>query len=246
MAEPRAPYPHARELLVLAARTEAGAAALVGGFARTAEAEQLISGGWARQLAASRDTVRQTAPAVLAAGDDPELARDEAARSARLPSLALRTAREALRSGPVLFQVPRRGYLAAVGCERRRTQARCRCGGPAELPGPAAGLRCGWCGSPVDRACARCGHDGLRALVTGARRTAEELGRRRSAALPVLTLGRQLGARRRSAASPRSSLPLRAPSRWPRPGTAPRCCWTAGPCWDLPVCGRPRRHCGAG
>jgi primosomal protein N' (replication factor Y) len=187
LAEPRAPYPHAREVLVLRAH-RAGAAVLIGGFARTAEAELLLSGGWARQLAAGRDEARRAAPAVLAAGEDPELARDEAARSARLPSLALRTARAALGAGPVLFQVPRRGYLAAVGCERCRTPARCRCGGPAELPGPAAQLRCGWCGSPVGRECARCGHDGLRALVTGARRTAEELGRAFRGA-PVLTSG---------------------------------------------------------
>ncbi len=187
LAEPRAPYPHAREVLALRAH-RAGAAALIGGYARTAEAEQLLSGGWARQLAAARATVRQVAPSVLAAGDDPELARDEAARSARLPSLALRTAREALASGPVLVQVPRQGYLAAVGCERCRTPARCRCGGPAELPSPGAPLRCGWCGSPVDRRCVRCGHDGLRALVTGARRTAEELGRA-FRDVPVLTSG---------------------------------------------------------
>jgi primosomal protein N' (replication factor Y) len=187
LEEPRAPYPHAREVLALRAH-RAGAAALIGGFARTAEAEQLLSGGWARPLAAARATVRQVAPSVLPAGDDPELARDEAARSARLPSLALRTAREALASGPVLVQVPRRGYLAAVGCERCRTPARCRCGGPAELPGPGAPLRCGWCGSPVDRRCVRCGHDGLRALVTGARRTAEELGRA-FRDVPVLTSG---------------------------------------------------------
>ena len=187
LAEPRAPYPHAREVLVLRAH-RAGAAALVGGFARTAEAELLLSGRWARSLAAGRDEVRRVAPAVLAAGEDPELARDEAARSARLPSLALRTAGAALGAGPVLFQVPRRGYLAAVACERCRTPARCHCGGPAEMPGPAAPLRCGWCGSPIGRECARCGHDGLRALVTGARRTAEELGRA-FRGVPVLTSG---------------------------------------------------------
>ena len=187
LAEPRAPYPHAREVLVLRAH-RAGSAALIGGFARTAEAEQLLAGGWARPLAAARATVRRAAPAVLPAGDDPELARDEAARSARLPGLALRTAREALASGPVLVQVPRQGYLAAVGCERCRTPARCQCGGPAELPSPGAPLRCGWCGSPVERRCVRCGHDGLRALVTGARRTAEELGRA-FRDVPVLTSG---------------------------------------------------------
>jgi primosomal protein N' (replication factor Y) (superfamily II helicase) len=187
LAEPRAPYPHAREVLVLRAH-RAGAGAMIGGFARTAEAQLLLSGGWARQLAADRAAVRQAAPMVAAAGDDPELARDEAARSARLPFLALRTTREALAAGPVLVQVPRQGYLAAVACERCRTPARCGCGGPAELPGPNAPLRCGWCGSPVERACARCGHDGLRALVTGAVRTAEEL-RRAFRGVRVLTSG---------------------------------------------------------
>jgi primosomal protein N' (replication factor Y) (superfamily II helicase) len=175
-AEPRAPYPHAREVLALRAH-RSGAGALIGGFGRTAEAALLVEGGWARSLGADRATVRQHAPAVLAAGDESELARDEAARSARLPGLALRTARGALAAGPVLFQVPRRGYLAAVGCERCRAQARCDCGGPAQLPGPQAPLRCGWCGAELSRGCRSCGNEGLRALVTGAGRTAEELAR---------------------------------------------------------------------
>jgi len=186
-AEPRAPYPHAREVLALRAH-RARCAALIGGFARTAEAAQFISSGWARSLQASRAVVRQFAPAVQPVGEEAELARDEAARSARLPGIALRTARAALASGPVLFQVPRRGYLAAVACERCHVQARCDCGGPAELPGPQAPLRCGWCGSAIGRSCRRCGHQGLRALVTGARRTAEELGRA-FAGVPVLTSG---------------------------------------------------------
>jgi primosomal protein N' (replication factor Y) (superfamily II helicase) len=186
-AEPRAPYPHAREVLVLRAhRSQAGA--LIGGFARTAEAAQLLATGWARPLAADRAVVRQAAPVVLAAGDDEELARDEAARSARLPSLALRTARDALASGPVLVQVPRHGYLTAVACERCRTQARCSCGGPAELPASGAALRCGWCGAGVQRRCARCGHDGLRAIATGAGRTAEELTRA-FRSVPVISSG---------------------------------------------------------
>jgi primosomal protein N' (replication factor Y) (superfamily II helicase) len=186
-AEPRAPYPHAREVLAMRAH-RAAAGALIGGFARTAEAALLLSAGWARPLVAQRAVVREAAPTVIPAGEDPELARDGAARSARLPSLALRTAREALARGPVLVQVPRQGYLAAVACERCRAPARCRCGGPAELPGPAAPLRCGWCGSDVSRTCTRCGHDGLRALVTGAGRTAEELTRA-FRDVPVLSSG---------------------------------------------------------
>jgi primosomal protein N' (replication factor Y) (superfamily II helicase) len=176
-AEPRAPYPHVREVLALRAHRR-GAAALLGGFARTAEVTQLVASGWAAALTAERDTVRRYAPRVTAAGGDAELARDEAARSARLPGLALRTAREALARGPVLFQVPRRGYLVAVACERCGARARCpRCGGPLSLPAAQAAAVCGWCGETAGSRCQHCGQAGLRALVVGAGRTAEELGR---------------------------------------------------------------------
>jgi len=176
-AEPRAPYPLARDVLLLRAhRNRAGA--LVGGFARTAEAAQLVATGWAKDLTADRRTVREFAPVVRTAGEDAELARDEAARTARMPSLALRTAREGLESGPVLFQVPRRGYLAAVACQRCGLRVRCaECAGPVVLAGPAQPLRCLWCGSGTGQACPACGGTGIRALVTGERRTAEELSR---------------------------------------------------------------------
>jgi primosomal protein N' (replication factor Y) (superfamily II helicase) len=176
-AEPRAPYPHVREVLALRAH-RCGAAALIGGFARTAEVTQLVAAGWAAALSADRATVRQCAPRITATGDDAELARDEAARSARMPSLALRTAREALARGPVLFQVPRRGYVVAAACEHCGARARCsRCGGPLSLPGARAAAQCGWCGTVGASRCARCGQPGLRALVVGAGRTAEELAR---------------------------------------------------------------------
>jgi primosomal protein N' (replication factor Y) (superfamily II helicase) len=176
-AEPRAPYPHVREVLALRAH-RSQAAALFGGFARTTEVTQLVDSGWAAALTADRATVRRCAPRITAAGDDSELARDEAARSARMPGLALRTAREALASGPVLFQVPRRGYVVAVACERCGARARCpACGGPLALPGAGAAAQCGWCGKTAPPRCAQCGQPGLRALVIGAGRTAEELGR---------------------------------------------------------------------
>jgi primosomal protein N' (replication factor Y) len=177
-AEPRAPYPNAREVLALRAH-RAGAAALIGGFSRTAELTQLVEAGWARPLAGRQDTLRQAAPRVRAAPDEAELARDAAAMTARLPSLALRTARGALAEGPVLVQVPRRGYLAAIACGRCRAQASCAaCGGPLQIGGSGEVPGCRWCGAlAADWSCPRCGSDRLRALVTGATRTAEELGR---------------------------------------------------------------------
>jgi primosomal protein N' (replication factor Y) len=176
-AEPRAPYPHARDVLLLRAH-RSGAAALLGGFARTAEAAQLVATGWARVVAAEPGVVRQHAPLILTAGEDAELDRDEAARTARIPAIAMRTAQAAIGAGPVLVQVPRRGYLAAVACQRCYARARCgSCGGPLALAGPDQPLRCLWCGTTSTTTCASCGNAGLRALVTGAGRTAEELGR---------------------------------------------------------------------
>src|SRR5699024_5074103 len=95
-ADQHAPYPHARTVLAMRAHRE-GAGALIGGRTRTTDSQLLVEAGWAHPLVADRNTIRRYAPVVKAAGDDRELARDEAARSARMPSLALRTARDAAR-----------------------------------------------------------------------------------------------------------------------------------------------------
>jgi primosomal protein N' (replication factor Y) len=157
-------------------------AALIGGFARTAEAQALVRNGWAHDLVALRPTVRAASPRVVALDDSGfEQERDPAARTARLPSMALQAARKALAAGaPVLVQVPRRGYVPALACARCRTVARCRhCTGPLSLPErDAPGAVCRWCGrQDLALRCARCGSDAVRAVVVGARRTAEELGR---------------------------------------------------------------------
>ena len=88
--------------------------------------------------------------------------------------------------------MPRRGYLAAVACARCRAQARCAtCAGPLEIGGSHGTPGCRWCGAlAADWTCARCGSGQLRALVTGAARTAEELGRA-FPGVPVRTSGGQ-------------------------------------------------------
>jgi len=181
LAEPRAPYPHAREVAMLRAH-QLRCAALIGGYARTAEAHALVRSRWAHDLVAPRPVVRTRSARVVALDDSGhEQERDPAARTARLPSLALRAARTALQAGfPVLVQVPRRGYVPALACARCRTVARCRrCTGPLSLPDrDTSAAVCRWCGreEPALR-CARCGADAVRAVVIGARRTAEELGK---------------------------------------------------------------------
>ncbi|MGU3498997.1 primosomal protein N' [Mycobacterium sp. C31M] len=188
LSEPRAPYPHAREVAMLRAH-QLRCAAIIGGFARTAEAHALVRSRWALDLVATRAVVRHHAPRVVALDDNAfEHERDPAAHTARLPSMALRTARVALESGhPVLVQVPRRGYIPALACAKCRTVARCRhCTGPLQLTDrDAHGAVCRWCArTDLMLRCASCGSDAVRAVVVGARRTAEELGR----ALPGATV----------------------------------------------------------
>jgi primosomal protein N' (replication factor Y) len=178
-AEPRAPYPHTRLVLGQRAVLESGAL-LVAGYARTAETQLSLDTGWAHEIVAAREVVRAAAPRVTAIGEDnTQLARDPAARAARLPAVAFEAARAALaRDRPVLVQVPRRGYVPALACGQCRASARCRrCAGPLALPtaGPAT---CRWCGTvEAGYRCSACGSSRLRATVIGARRTAEELGR---------------------------------------------------------------------
>ncbi|WP_406470616.1 primosomal protein N' [Streptomyces hirsutus] len=189
-SEQHAPQPHAREVLLLrAAQDKCGF--LLGSWSCTVEAAQLVETGWAGPLVAGRDRVRAAAPLVRTVGDG-DLARDEAARAARLPSLAWQAVREGLRHGPVLVQVPRRGYVPRMACAGCRIPARCRhCSGPMEAPG-VDDLWCGWCGRREESGwhCPECGGFRLRAQVVGARRTAEELGRA-FPAVPVRTSGRE-------------------------------------------------------
>jgi primosomal protein N' (replication factor Y) len=177
-AEPRAPYPHVRDVLALRAHL-ADAALLIGGHARSADAQLLLDTGWARPLVAERAQVRAAAPSVDGTSED-QLARDPMAQAARLPAAAFDAARAALAGGaPVLVQVPRRGYVPSLACARDRTPARCpACAGPLAAAASDALAGCRWCGRLAgDWRCPECDGRRLRALVTGARRTAEELGR---------------------------------------------------------------------
>jgi primosomal protein N' (replication factor Y) len=177
-AEPRAPYPHAREVLLIRAQ-QAGTAALVASHARSVEAEYLVRSGWAHEITMPRDALRQRVSIALSGSSDFDLARDPAARSARLPHEAFEPIRGGLAAGPVLVQTPRAGYATRLACDRCRTPADCAvCHGPLRITDARRPPECTWCGTvAADWTCAECGGHGLRAPVLGQRRTAEELGR---------------------------------------------------------------------
>ncbi len=178
--EPRAPYPHAREVLLLRA-SQTGCAAVLAAHARSVEAEYLVRTGWATEVQAPRATVRERVGVVVAGGTG----RDPAAGS-RLPGEALRLLREGVARGPVLVQAPRVGYATRLACERCRTPAHCAvCHGPLRISGRDQPPACAWCATgAAGWACPECGARGLRSPVLGDTRTAEEIGR----ALPGVTV----------------------------------------------------------
>lgn len=181
-AEPRAPYPHTREVLLMRA-VDAGAAVLIAGHARTAEAQSLVEQGWCAEIVADQAARRREWP-VVEVTDGTE----HGAAPARLPTTVFEAIRGA--PGPVLIQVPRRGYRTSLVCDRCRTPATCQaCQGPLVQSRADAPLVCRWCASTVSSwQCRECHGSRLRSPVVGQLRTAEEF----AAAFPdrqILTSG---------------------------------------------------------
>ncbi len=189
-AEPRAPYPHAREVLLLRAHHD-HAAVLLGGHARSVEAQSLVDTGWAAAIAADRATVRARAPQVHVTGEsDRELERDSAGAGARMPRRVFEIVRQALGYGPVLVHNPRFGYQPSLTCGDCRAAARCPdCRGPLSRASSGAAPACRWCGlTPPVWTCPDCQGERLRSPVVGSLRTAEEWGRS-FASTPIATSG---------------------------------------------------------
>jgi len=194
--EQRAPYAHAREVLLLRAEQE-GTACLLAGHARSTEVQRLVEAGWAVPVDTERHTVRSTVPRVVSTADSFEQARDPLATLARLPHAAWQTAKEGLERGPVLVQVARAGYAPSLVCETCREPARCgHCQGPLALAGTSALPQCRWCSTPApDWNCSHCGGRRLRKGATGVLRTAEELGRAFPGTTVITSSGDQVKAR---------------------------------------------------
>jgi primosomal protein N' (replication factor Y) len=212
LVEQRAPYPHLREVLRARARLE-GAGLLTGGFTRTTSVQQWVESGQVQSVCADLATRRLAAPRVVVAGEGMDLERDGAAAHAHLPPAAWRAAKSALEQGPVLIQVPRRGYLPSLSCQSCREPARCaRCHGPLALMAVNAAPTCRWCGTVAGAfECISCGGPTLRSNVVGARRTAEELGR----AFPGVTVHTSGAGGVRTSVTAKPSLVIATPGAEP-------------------------------
>ena len=192
MPDPQAPYWHPREVTGMRSAAEQ-VPWIAAARTRSTDVQRLVEVGWAREVTPSRPAWRSGAATVRAVSEA-DTARDAAAQFARLPKAAFEVARAGLHGvpeldrtpGPVLVQVPRRGYLPAVACTRCRELARCpRCEGALTLPARGGAPVCRRCGaSAPDWTCVVCGGHRLRAVRIGSGRTAEELAQ----AFPQVTV----------------------------------------------------------
>lgn len=189
-SEPRTPYQHARDVLLLRSELQ-DCALLFAAASRSVESQRLVDSGWAQSMAADRATVRRMAPRVLHSADTYHTEREPLTHQVRIPPVAWRAAREGLQRGPVLIQVARTGFSPALACEDCREPARCRqCAGPLAQSGRGLTVTCRWCGRPEHSwRCPNCLSGRLRSTVSGAARTAEELGRAFPGAVVVSSSG---------------------------------------------------------
>ncbi|ASY10637.1 hypothetical protein [Candidatus Planktophila lacus] len=95
-----------------------------------------------------------------------------------LPERIFSPIRTALKSGSVLFLVPKKGYASALMCKKCRNLAICPCGGKLSRSNQSAPPTCVHCSTTFStRKCKWCNEDKLVLLGRGAIRHAEEIGR---------------------------------------------------------------------
>lgn len=95
-----------------------------------------------------------------------------------LPERIFTPIRNALKNGPVLFLVPKKGYASALMCQKCKNIATCPCGGKLARKGASFPPECVHCAKNFPSwNCKWCGQDKLTLLGRGAIRHAEEIGR---------------------------------------------------------------------
>lgn len=171
LAEPLAPYVHARDAALVRASSPASEDGDVPGLmfaahARSMEVQRLVDLGYVQvESAPPRRTRIVSAEAV----------QNDEVFGGRVPDFAARMIREGLENGPVLVQVAMPGYAPIAVCGGCGERARClACTGPIGFSGPRRAV-CRWCGEQASGwRCGECGSHDLAQRGMGSERTVEQ------------------------------------------------------------------------
>lgn len=175
MAEPRAPYPHARTVAAMRS-SETGSALLVAGHVLTAEAIALVEHGFARRVVARAD--RADVPAIDVIDDD-RRQREGGAAKHWMPAGVWAPLLAAARDGVAAILVPQSGYATGLACARCGTWAECaECGGDLSRSAASAVATCSSCGVEAPAwHCPECREPRMRPVGLGVDRLAEQVSR---------------------------------------------------------------------
>lgn len=175
LAEPRAPYPHARTVCAMRSQ-DSGAALLVAGHAVSADAVALVSHGFARRITGR--TERSALPSVVVVGDE-RREREGASGKHWMPSHIWQPLIAAARDGVAAVIVPQGGYAAGLACFRCKTLAACaECGGDLGRTAAAAVAACRDCGTEAPAwHCPECREPRMRPVGLGVDRLVEQISR---------------------------------------------------------------------
>ncbi len=160
--EPRSPGWNARDVALMRSG-EMDASLILTGYAPSLEVARLIDSGWLGHVSSKTRKNVVAFPQTMG-----EL----------IPSPAFSIIRKAIRQGPVLFLVPRKGYGNSVLCNKCRNIALCTCGGRLELVGAGENPRCVLCRTVYEGwKCGWCQSGEIYLASRGIDRFAEEIGR---------------------------------------------------------------------
>jgi primosomal protein N' (replication factor Y) (superfamily II helicase) len=178
-SEIRTPGWHAREVAIERTRQE-GCALILGSFSPSLLSTKYTLAGWLKPLHPLRDVFREFSPKFNGIS---ELSSPD--QRGRISTKAWKTIQKGLQSGPVLIQVPLRGYIRSLICQKCANHARCPCGGKLIIASAQKNIVCGLCGVfQSDWQCDYCAGKIFRHSNIGDERTLEEIGK----AFPGITI----------------------------------------------------------
>ena len=171
-SEQRAPYFHAREVAVMRAHREK-THLIVGGYAPSLQATTYLQRGYFNLIEAQRSSSGSNMVSVRGIIND-----SDPNTLGRIPTQAWKIIKDGLSSGPVIIQVPQRGYILSLSCNVCRNRATCSCGGKLHWSNDQNSAECTLCGLRIRNwICRYCSSQRLRYGQVGDLRIVEELGK---------------------------------------------------------------------
>jgi primosomal protein N' (replication factor Y) len=171
-SEIRSPGWHAREVAIERTKQE-GCSLILGSFSPSLIATKYLSAGWLKPLNPHREIFKEYSPKFIGIS---ELSAPD--QRGRISTKAWKTIQRGLQTGPVLIQVPLRGYIRSLICQKCANHARCQCGGTLVIASVNKNIICGLCGVfQSDWQCTFCAGRTFRHSRIGDERTLEEIGK---------------------------------------------------------------------